>query len=350
MNFADKYALAGLQPGPEIISLRKKSIDRVSKDIKQPQMLNLCRYYFGLPNADVEWLTNILVDDDPSFSLISNGREMKTLVACVLSDRIEANYNYTTQAILVASAMGQRCPAEAQWLLEMAAQAEIDQQVATRQPPGIPEIKRLGASKLNEEVEALSGEEEGDYAGVLGKVRAESVGNAAAIISQANAALNAVSRQNELLREQNGILWWLYGAASNQLDRPFADVPFAANYVLCGFELAELCTGLGPVATPVMLERMAKLAKKGRGAISSLETAVEGFKQAEIENFSLARLEGFDDLFVVHSALETFANNGAGAWQTIVAKATGLDVSAPVEPMALGLQAFREYRLAAGIS
>lgn len=349
MNFADKYALAGLQPGPDIIALRKKSIDRVSKDIKQTQVLNLCRYYFGLPNADVQWLTNILVEDDPSFSLISNGREMKTLVACVLSDRIEANYRYTTQSILVASAMGQRQPTEAPWLLEMAAQAEIDQQVATRQAPPIPEIKRLGASKLNEEIEALS-DEEGDHAGVIGKVRAESVGNAAAMISQANAALNAVSRHNDLLREQNEILWWLYGAASNQLDRPFADVPFPSNYVLCGFELAELCVGLGPVATPVMLERMAKLAKRARGAVSSLTTAVEGFKQSEVEGFPLSRLQGFDDLFVVHSALENFANNGAGAWQAMVTKETGLDVSAAVEPLDLGLQAFREYRLAAGIS
>jgi hypothetical protein len=349
MNFADKYALAGLQPGPEIIALRKKSIDRVPKDIKHAQVLNLCRYYFGLPNADVQWLTNILVEDDPSFSLISNGREMKTLVACVLSDRIEAKYNYTAQSILVASAMGERRPAEANWLLEMAAQAEIDQQVATRQPPAISEIKRLSASKLNEEIEALS-EEEGDHAGVIGKVRAESVGNAAAMITQANAALSAVSRQNEMLREQNGILWWLYGAASNQLNRPFANVPFPSNYVLCGLELAELCMGLGPVAAPVMLERMAKLAKKGRGAISSLETAVEGFKQAEVEDFPLARPDGFDDLFVVHSALENYANNGAGAWQTIVVKATGLDVSAAVEPLDLGLQAFREYRLAEGIS
>ncbi|QSF53560.1 GTPase-associated system all-helical protein GASH [Brevundimonas fontaquae] len=348
MNFADKYALAGLQPGPDIIGLRKKSIERVPKDLKHPQVLNLCRYYFDLPNADVQWLTDILVEDDGSFSLITNAREMKTLVACVLSDRIEGGYNFTTLSVLVASAMGKRQPVEAAWLLEMAAQAEVNQQVATHRPPIAPDIKKLTASKLAEEIEALS-ENEGDYVGVIGKVRAESISNSTALITQCNAAVSALAKQNSLLQEQTNILWWLYGASSNYLDRPFADVPFPSNYLLCGLELAELCLNLGPVATPVMLERMAKLSKKGRGT-AALSTAVEGIDQAAIEKIPLSRIGGFDDLFVVHSALEKYASGGPGIWQALVAKETGLDVTAAVEPRDLGIQAFREYRLAVGIS
>lgn len=58
------------------------------------------------------------------------------------------------------------------------------------------------------------------------------------------------------LHEENNILWWLFGEASNELRCPLADLPISARCLVAGRELADLTQVIpGPRATLAFLDR-----------------------------------------------------------------------------------------------
>ena len=50
-NFADRYKIAGLAPGPEIIGLRQEPFERLRKELTPSRAVELTRLYFGLEPA-----------------------------------------------------------------------------------------------------------------------------------------------------------------------------------------------------------------------------------------------------------------------------------------------------------
>lgn len=59
LNLADHYKLAGLNPGPEIINLRKESFDKISSELNNAKIIELVRIYFGFPTTkEFDWFRN----------------------------------------------------------------------------------------------------------------------------------------------------------------------------------------------------------------------------------------------------------------------------------------------------
>ena len=345
MNFADRYAEAGIAPGADIIARRQSALETVPKDLGVAQILGLCRFYFDLPNADVEWLVEILRTEDASYSMIANRQETVVLAACVLADRIENKSSLDLLGVVVTSAMGLRKAKTSPWLIDLARQALIDRSVEARKTPGPVIISKPATSKLADEIKAAGDDFEAQKANMV-KLRSEALSWSSTLASQSAAAATQLFDQLNLLKEETNILWWLFGETSDLLNEPFAALGVGTADIVAGFDMAHLTTSdVGPVAAPAMMARMVRLAKKSRAKLT-LTMAIEGLTTEQVERVNLNRSEGFDDVFLMHSAMELFANNGAGSWQQGFMKRSGFDPEQALEGASLRLHAYYEYLLA----
>ncbi len=66
VNFADRYAEAGISPTAAIIASRQASAARISKDIAKPRVLDLVSTYYGLEGADISCLRDEFAKEDGS--------------------------------------------------------------------------------------------------------------------------------------------------------------------------------------------------------------------------------------------------------------------------------------------
>lgn len=345
MNFADKYAEASLAPSGELIERRQASLAKAPKDLSHVQILGLCRFYFGLDGADVDWLVDLLRADDASYSLLANRRETTVLAAEVLSQRIAAGSSFDLLAILVTSAMGIRTPEAAGWLLAEARQQILDRAAGARRMPARSAITRPSASRLAEEIKAAEDDWEAQRVN-LGKVRAEALAWSTQLANQTAAATAQIQDRLQLLQEETNILWWLFGETSHFLGEPYSALASGPADLVVGFDLAALTTStLGPVAVEAMMSRMVRLAKKTRGK-GTLTTLVEGLEDQQVARLDLKRLGEHDDVFIMHAALEMAAEIGRGSWQSAFQKRTGFDPELMVDLPAVRLHAYREYLLA----
>lgn len=345
MNFADKYAEAALGPSGDLIELRQATLAKVPKDLRPEQVLSLCRFYYGLEGAEVSWFVDLLRDDDPSFSLLANRREMVLLTAVVLSERIAAGFAFDLLAVLVTSAMDSRQPEVAAWLVAEAKQQILEQAVANRRAPVRSTISRPATSKLGDEIKTSGDEWEAQRSNAV-KVRAEAFNWAANVASQAGAATAQLYGQLQLLQEETNILWWLFGETSDLLNEHYSTLSTGAADLVAGFDLAALTTSsLGPVSVDAMMSRMVRLSKKTRSK-STLSTIVEGLSEDQIGLIGLERIGGHDDIFIMHTALQLVGEIGAGAWQSAFVKRTAFNPEQTLDLQSVRLHAYREYLLA----
>jgi hypothetical protein len=345
MNFADKYAEASITPGAEIIGLREASLDKVPEELTFAQTLGLCRFYFGLPGDDIEWFVEHLRQDDASYSLIANRRETALLAAEVLSRRIADESPVDLLAVLVTSAMGTRTPATAAWLVAEAKQEILEQAVGARAGSTRPVISKPVGTKVGDDLKTWSEDAEAQRA-LLVKLRNESFGWSGGVANQAGTAMGQLHDQLALLKEETSILWWLFGETSNLLEEPYSDMPAGTAELLAGFDLGSLTTSeLGPVSADAMMSRMVRLSKKARGKVT-LASALEGFAEDQTKKLALSHPPGFDDVFLIHTALGLCADVGAPAWRGAFQKRTGFDPEHVLEPRAARQHAYHEYLLA----
>lgn len=348
-DFADRYAEAGIAPTAQTIASRQAAAERIVADATAARILLLAEVYYESPGLDLTWLRDEFAKEDPTFSLINNERETRVLAAAMLGALIAIEHSVAILAVITGSVSGHRSPVQAGWLLRDAEEALGRIAVADRKPRQVQ--TRVGpttTAKLGEEVAGLA---QNDWAGlltVLGKIRTESTASARTTSAQVTAALEGLSHQIALQREESQILWWLVGGHSRSLERTFAAFAPAQAAIVGAIDLGSLTsvTELGPVAAPAILERVVALAKRPKGATPrNLAIAVDGLLRDDLKRLPAIPNALSPRLAPVSASLALAKLVGAGAWHQRFLEETGLDAAIDFEPVALATQLYRENLL-----
>lgn len=349
ITFADRYAQSALSPGAQIITSRQESTNRIVSTVVEAGTLDLVAAYYGNPDVDLSWFRDEFAKEDASFSLVNNERETKVLAALVLEQLIANARPAAILGIVTGSTMGQRQPAEAEWLLLDAKEALIRLSVANRAPEIIPTaVTATQTPKLKEEIASIG---DGDWAALLvalSKMRAESQSSATTMASQSTKAMKALEREIDLLREESQMLWWLFSGHSKSLERSFSQLSPAQAAVVGAIDLGTLTTVsyLGPVAAPAMLERIIASSKKTKGPqATEFSKIIDSFSPEDLERLEASSTKIPPRLAPITTAIDLAKAAGAGGWQARFSSKTGLDASFTTEPMALANQLYREHLL-----
>lgn len=347
-TFADRYAEAGLSPSAQLITERSESAKRIIETITTQKILDLAEAYYESPSVDLVWLRDEFLKDDASFSLVNNEREVRVLAAVMLEQLAEKGRNPAILSVLAGNVVGNRKPAQSEWLVGSTKQAFGILSVQNRVPSAIEKIIPTVTKDIVQEI--TNSASEGDTA-KLGasviKARNEAVTSAKSTSAQANKAFEEIDRQMDLLREETQMLWWLFGGHSRLLEKPFSGFdPYQAALV-AAIDLGTLTdySALGPIAAPAMLERVITLAKKIKGASTrELSTTIDSLPVAELERLQIntnlpARLAP------VTTAIELARTLGEGAWHARFKSLTGFDASISFGPLPLAEQLYREHLL-----
>lgn len=349
LNFADRYAEAGLAPTAQIVTAREAPAGRIVDDATSAQIMDLAGVYYGSPGLVLTWLRDEFAQEDASFSLVNNERETRVLAAAILGSLVAQGRSEAILSVVSGSVTGYRKPGEASRLIPEAAAALNARSVADRKPSTVDaKIVPTITTKLADEVAALAQNDWAALQVLLGKIRAESQASAKTTASQTATALAAITRQVNLQREESQMLWWLTGGHSRNLQRSFAEFEPAQAALVGAVDLASLTTvtRLGPIAAPAMLERVIGLAKRPRAqAGKDLASAVDGLAPADNERLPIRPDAVPARLAPITQALALARTIGVGAWHARFRETTGLDATISFQPAALAAQLYREHLL-----
>ena len=349
LNFADRYAEAGLAPTAQIVTAREAPAGRIIDDATNAQIIDLVGLYYGSPGLVLTWLRNEFAKEDASFSLVNNERETRVLAAAILASLVAQGRSEAILSVVSGQVAGHRLPSEAPRLVSETIAALNARSVAERKPTTI-ETKVIPTitTKLADEMAALAQNDWAALQVLLGKIRAESQSSAKTTANETATALAALSRQVSLQREESQMLWWLTGGHSRNLQRSFAEFGPAQAALVGAVDLASLTTvtRLGPIAVPAMLERVIAMAKRPRGQVGKdLASAVDGLAPTDIERLPIRPDAVPARLAPVSQALALAQTIGVGAWHARFRETTGLEPTVAFEPVALATQLYREHLL-----
>ncbi|WP_315753399.1 MULTISPECIES: GTPase-associated system all-helical protein GASH [unclassified Bradyrhizobium] len=348
LNFADRYAEAGLAPGGAIIAARQAPANRILESLTVPRIFDLVQLYFGQLNLDLNWLRDEFIQEDPAFSLVNNQRECVVLATTILGARVAEGDSQTILALLTTSASGKRSTAEFDWLLDEAKAGLLRHAVSARQPRAIEPTLKLPTThqKLGDEIAAIAANDWQGLINNLGKIRAQATEGSQAIATQASAALKAVASQLKFMREETQMLWWLFSEHSRTLNRHFSLLSPGLAAIVAGVDLGDLTTAsvFGPVAAPAMLERVLRLARKEQTKKTSLTAVLDDAPVADLQALTIFGKDQPPCVFPMMTAIDR-ARANPGSWHKEFEKSTGIDATTEFEPIELATQTYYEHLL-----
>lgn len=349
-SFADHYKAAGLSPGPEIIKLREAAFQRLLKSLSVEHAIDAVRLYYGLPVQDLEWLRVELSEEDASFSLVDNHREIAVLAACILQAGAQAVNPVCSLGVLVGSVGGVRKPVVSPHLVGLMTDIFSKQAVSVRrlEAADMKKIRNPAASKGT--AEAIAASANMDAAAVqkaLKAVSQEGQDIARALAGQIVAAVGPLVDQVRDLREEADILWWLTGGWSRVLNVPFETLTPATAALMSGIEMGALAqTSWGPVAASELMHRMMMRSRKGKVAKQTFKEVIDAVGNEQLQLVQIEKSPGdMVDVFPVLGAIFKAKAIGVGAWHGSFDKAAHLTKSFAPTLEALGRQAYLESLL-----
>ena len=255
INFADRYAEAGISPTAAIIELRQASATRISKDIAKPRVLDLISTYYGLEGAEPHLVPRRIRE---------GGRKLQSGEQCAGmrsscrrdprgagGDRECDPHTRDDRGFHRWRASSRGKPRLVRSLRPTCDQHSFDRDKDQSDRHAEPERGTPSPPSRS-----------GRHLGNAWKVRLEEQEAIKSLATQVSNSLSPLVRQVSLMREETQILWWLFGESSRTLNKPFRSFTAPQAAVLAGLELGQLTnvTILGPVAAPAMLERVIQLA------------------------------------------------------------------------------------------
>ena len=352
LSLADCYGYAGLTSEAANISLRLEPFQAISKELDTDRILDLVRFYFGLPvTTDTKWYSTPIIEADPAFSMVTNEREVAIIAMALLVREINVEENLVAAlAMLVAHACGKREPVVWPQFVENVSAAARDMAISDRRA-GKP--KQISGFELSEEL----GVSEEDLSTamditkintILKKLNADSREMNLSLATQVTAALRPLRDEVANLREEKDMLWWLIGGQSYLIHQPYASMKEGQAAYLIGLELVKLCrTPLGPHASEFLIRKVLaegrsdKMAKLKIGGLPKLFTA----DQLEQVTASI-EIDNVRDLCFLSDAMDRANDLGLPiAWKKKYAEDGGLADNTSFEPEEIALQSFRESSL-----
>ncbi len=351
-TFADSYKSAGLAPGPEIIRLRQDAFDKLRKGLDAERAVSLARLYFGLPTKkEPTWFRDAFSEQDPSFSMLENEREVAVLASCLLSAGLIDGVIAAGLAILTIEFGGNRRPLlERCNLISKAKEALqlISIKSRTHGNIGIDKLKDP-IKKGDELASELAQQSDFNRVGeLLNKSSNYYFTDIKNLTKEVRNILQPILLRLADIEEEVSMLWWHVGGWSRLLERPFSELDPALAATMAGIDLASLITKPpGPVAAQAILHRLISTGRKGKLSKVSIQDMVNAFPTDVYARINLgSRLKDIADICPALTALRLASEiGGENAWQATFYRDVGIDHNTSLLPLDLAMQIYRETHL-----
>jgi hypothetical protein len=164
-------------------------------------------------------------------------------------------------------------------------------------------------------------------------------------------AFEAISVRQSIIETETQMQWWVVGKASDNLRRPFAELPAFEAAARAAQDLSRMISAsrpAGPFAAPALLKRVLDAEDAGRAVEQPFADAVIGIPLAErraifAKKPSTAPVPG---VFPIMLAAEySIESEDAADWQPRFQRTAHVDVTATITPVEFAEQLFREFSL-----
>ncbi|MCR1795580.1 GTPase-associated system all-helical protein GASH [Leptospira sp. id769339] len=344
-SLADQYKKGGLNPGPDIINLRKEPFEKLYLELNQDKIITLVRVCYGLKRSgDLEWIRDAFANTDPSFTLVDNENEVAVLAAALLNISIKEK-PFSCLALLCGSVAGGRKLKVRSFSFQEVNDELLNHSARDREKKNVDlkQLKIASKSKHTAAIEAIpSSNDWSKLADVIKQVSNESLG----VSNSLGGILASLLQVNDHLQEEVDILWWHIGNWSRNLNEPFSDINLKLIPILAGIDLADLSRTIsGPVAAPAILHKTLSLNKNTK--TSAQITISEMANEYPLEKYECLKftdnLKVFSDLCPVLYSIFKFNEIGdASAWEKSYKKDTEFDPQKKFSLLELGIQSYRE--------
>lgn len=350
--------MAGLNPGPDIISRREEPFTKLRNDLTADQAVDLARLYFDLPGEypdGHEWVREAFAETDESFTMVDNKRELAVLAYCLLAAGTQDGLVAAGLAPLITAVAGNRSPIYKPELLDDLTDDLNTLAVRRRDRASIDAgaIRQPAAFKLNTKAEDIT-DDWAELTAVLRNIGEQSRTNTANLANGVYSVLRPLVQQFHEVREEVDLLWWHLGGSSRVLDLPFCELDIALASAMAGLDMALLTSSPpGGVSAPAILQRTIDSGRKNRSGRSAarkavtIREAVDAFPSNRFNDLIFGEeLEAVDDVCVVLGAFKKASEIGPGpAWYGAFQRTTGLSEDAEFSPLGLAMQVYREAML-----
>jgi len=282
---------------------------------------------------------------DDLFDMADNDRELEILCGTALTTILDGNGDTAAEAALKTSVAFFGGARKAIFPLDLAAVSEaaiarMADQRRTR--PTIGRLTDAGRTGLDQATrdkitkEALTAE---NILAGFDNFAKYTNGVTADVAKKVNAALEGIDDFVAVQDEELQMLWWLFGARSKLLDRPFSDVAADAQPIVFASELADATRKApGPSSVKPILSR-AGLTERNKIPIATAINACDaGFLRKLMDDAKPSAVT--QPLhFAIHRKLEVGDDTSwPAAWSAI----TGIDADLAIAGIELGNLFYRE--------
>lgn len=340
VEFIDWYKTAVLDPKAETLEARWKVVDKFAAKADGGELLALVRLFLGLPianKAPIDKFTDALRKADPTLPSGGIDVELRVLAGAVCAAGFDSNEQDWGKSELTALAVTAGGYRRRRKNLILPRIFELCEET----------LKKRSANRFDD------ANDDGDLAAAADELRKVCAGAntgqhfekpMSSFLERLTGRLKSAHDRQRLLQEETNVLWWLFGAHSDDLNVAFSEVDPIGLPLVAGKELAALVeVRPGPIAFPGLLSRVLNGAKRSKSCIADAVNATpKEWRKALKETTPDAMLDLCPIRLAMVRSLEV---NDAKSWIKPTEGASGIPLTGKIEPLELAIQSFHEALL-----
>ena len=326
------------------------AVEELSKQLEHSDIRKLIRFSAQVGKIDEDTLSkvrNTFFENDNAFLMTGNDFELRLLSSVIVIKMLLDKTDQLDHALAVAclDCCGAHSCFELHSLVEEANRSLNTMSHELRPKTPLPNLgnEKINAKSVLKPLKAKAAKgtpqvEISDLEPIL-TAYAKSDNNLASNNEDLRTAL-------ELQKEEVDVLWWLVGAYSNDLERPYSELEKAITAVVAGKEFAELVLHRpGPIGATGILKRMLANGTGGSQKISLQELVPNlpmEWRERVSESVTEDSIQFCPLLAAISASVESKADD---AWVSIFKNRFPRLLSTAILPEIFSFQMYREWMM-----
>ncbi|HWK06224.1 MAG TPA: GTPase-associated system all-helical protein GASH [Puia sp.] len=341
------------------LNIRRDAIAGILKINDKVFWIKMLKVYVGIERLNSSAYTEI-VDNvrkgDVNF-LIQNENVVRVISGCAIAQKIEENQSYISDmlalSLMTTEFMSQYSGfmpdlqklARTFWLAECEQKRTLntnfsvnDEVLKSTVKPVLPAIS----------VEPNVLQAHADAMGKLITGIQKEVSSLFVETNLINGALEEVKKNFVALSEETNVLWWLFGAYSSTVEKPFNKLSPHLLSILIALELKKLTValpGIGGIES--IIHKALSNVEFEAGSLHSIESIVDSVKdqQGSIKPMLSNDHKDLEPLTPLAFALRCFSDYASTEWMAVFSRTVNLDLASKITFAQCSFQLYKELML-----
>ncbi|WP_175905983.1 GTPase-associated system all-helical protein GASH [Burkholderia seminalis] len=349
-------ASIGVKIDATAIEGRSAALDGLSPSVTVVQGITAAATATGLLTdlAKIQWLVQPVSIGDPSFVPVQVDKATAVACSALTTALLAGSDHRSLAAVLVVLSAG---VGRGEQFLDERLKTVAQKRLWAIQQTPLPEAKfsapnlQVNAEHLKTLNDALTA---GNASAAAAPMKAVVDGLGQIVAAQNTAiakAFEAVSVRQSMIEKETQMQWWVVGKASDDLRRPFSELPpfeAAARAAQDLSKMVPVSRPAGPFAAPALLKRVLHSEDARRAEEQPFADAVLGIPLAERRAIFAKKpsTTAVPGVFPIMLAAEySIESEDAEDWQPRFQRTAHVDVTAAITPIEFAEQLFREFSL-----